>query len=59
MILGYGEDPLTFWALKSKLSNILEKLEDESEPSDCLIFYRPSFGRSGGAQRAEFGEFEL
>jgi|LFRM01.2.fsa_nt_gb hypothetical protein len=60
MILGYGEDPLTFWALKSKLPDILKVLNDKSAPSDCLIFYRPSFGRGGGtqSQRAEFGEFD-
>lgn len=43
MILGYGEDPLTFWALKSKLPDILKVLNDKSAPSDCLIFYRPSY----------------
>lgn len=54
-ILGYGEDAFTFWALKKQLSKILEDLNDQTEPSDCLIFYRPGFGRSGVA---EFGEFD-
>ena len=45
-IFGYGEDALTFWALKRHLSEILKELKDKTEPSDCLIFFRPSFGRS-------------
>jgi len=57
-ILGYGEDAFTFWALKRRLSEILKELKDQTEPSDCLIFFRPSFGRRGGEGRAEFGEFD-
>jgi len=57
-ILGYGEDALTYWALKERLSEILKKLDDSSNPSDCLVFFRPSFGRRGGEGRAEFGEFD-
>lgn len=57
-ILGYGEDAFTFWALKRRLSEILKDLHDQTEPSDCLIFFRPSFGRRGGRGRAEFGEFD-
>jgi hypothetical protein len=57
-ILGYGEDALTMWALKNCISKILHKLNDDSNPSNCLIFFRPSFGRSGGKERAEFGEFD-
>jgi hypothetical protein len=57
-ILGYGEDALTYWALKERLSEILKKLDDSSNPSDCLVFFRPSFGRRGGGGRAEFGEFD-
>jgi len=45
-ILAYGEDALSYWALKERLSEILKKLDDSSNPSDCLIFFRPSFGRS-------------
>lgn len=54
-MLGYGEDAFTFWALERYLSKILEKLNDRTEPSNCLTFFRPSFGRSGVA---EFGEFD-
>ena len=57
-MLGYGEDILTLWALKSKTSEILESFEDVTSQPNCLIFYRPSFGRSGGEKSAEFGEFD-
>lgn len=57
-ILGYGEDAFTFWALKRHLFEILKKLDDPSKPSDCLIFFRPGFGRRAGKGRAEFGEFD-
>ncbi len=45
-ILGYEEDAFTFWALKRRTSEILKELKGQTEPSDCLIFFRPSFGRS-------------
>ena len=57
-IFGYGEDALTFWALKDHLSEILNALKDQTDPSDCLVFFRPSFGRKGGVRTAEFGEFD-
>lgn len=57
-ILGYGEDALTLWALEKHRSRILDKLNDQTTPSDCLVFFRPSFGRSGGEGSAEFGEFD-
>jgi hypothetical protein len=57
-ILGYGEDALTLWLLKKQISSILGEFEDKTSPSDCLVFYRPSFGRSGGNRSAEFGEFD-
>ena len=57
-IFGYGEDALTLWALKHRTSKILNEFQDKTTPSDCLIFYRPSFGRSGGEKSAEFGEFD-
>jgi len=57
-ILGYGEDAFTLWALKHRMSTILESLKDESTPSDCFAFYRPSFGRRGGQKNPEFGEFD-
>lgn len=57
-IFGYGEDALTFWALKDRLTDILKALKDQNAPSDCLVFFRPSFGRRGGTGTAEFGEFD-
>jgi len=57
-ILGYGEDAFTFWALKQHIADILEKFQDKTSLSDCLVFYRPSFGRSGGEKSSEFGEFD-
>ena len=52
-ILGYGEDAFTLWVFKRRISQILDRLNDQSDPSNCLIFFRPSFGRRGG-----FGEFD-
>jgi len=57
-ILGYGEDALTLWALKQRTSDILESFQDQTAPSDCLIFYRPSFGRHSKEGSAVFGEFD-
>lgn len=65
-IIGYGEDALTMYALSSRLGEVLAELGDESAPDECIVFYRPSFGRrSGGAlmpgetaSRSEFGEFD-
>jgi hypothetical protein len=57
-ILGYGEDALTLWALKYHLSKILDEFQDETTFSDCLIFYRPSFGRHSKANSSVFGEFD-
>ena len=52
-LIGYGEDSLTFWALKDQLSVILEKLEGKSQVDSCVVFYRPSFGRG-----KNIGEFD-
>ena len=57
-VIGYGEDALTYWALTEKIESVLQKLRDKSNPSDCLLIYRPSFGRRGGSGRAEFWEFD-
>jgi hypothetical protein len=57
-IFGYGEDALTLWLLKNQPQEILKRFKDKTKPSDCLIFYRPSFGRNGGKGSAEFGEFD-
>jgi hypothetical protein len=57
-IFGYGEDVLTLWVLKNRVNRILDVFNDSTSPKDCLIFYRPSFGRSGGIGSSEFGEFD-
>jgi len=57
-IVGYGEDSLTLWALKGRLSTILARFNDGTAPSDCLVFYRPSFGRHSRHSKAVFGEFD-
>lgn len=57
-IFGYGEDALTLWVLTSNLREFLNRLDDSSDPEQCKIFYRPSFGRRGGNKSAEFGEFD-
>ena len=56
-VLGYGEDFLTFWAVTTKLRDILSQLGDNSEPRECSVFYRPSFGRAGKGG-STFGEFD-
>lgn len=56
-IFGYGEDSFTLWALENKIDDILSELNDKSKPGDCLVFYRPSFGR-GGRWQVNFGEFD-
>lgn len=58
-ILAYGEDALTLWALKHKLPHMLELLHDSSTIADCQVFFRPSFGRSGGPTSSQFGEFDF
>lgn len=58
-ILGYGEDALTLWALKNRLGQILRQLGDDSEPSSCRALFRPSFGRRGGENSSQFGEFDF
>ena len=57
-ILGYGEDALTLWALRQHVSKILKEFRDKTATSDCLIFYRPSFGRHSKADSSVFGEFD-
>lgn len=57
-IFGYGEDALTLWALKQHTSKILNEYQDKTPISDCLIFYRPSFGRHSKANSSVFGEFD-
>lgn len=57
-LFGYREDAFTLWALKRRTDEVLRQFNDPTNPSDCLVFYRPSFGRSGGEGSAEFGEFD-
>lgn len=57
-IFGYGEDGLTLLIMKKHLPMILEKFKDSSDSSKCIAFYRPSFGRAGGKNSSEFGEFD-
>jgi hypothetical protein len=60
-VIGYGEDFLTLWALTEHLDLVLKELEDNTVPSDCLVIYRPSFGRAGASRKkpsAQFGEFD-
>ena len=57
-IIGYGEDALTFWLLKNRIYGVLEKFRDKTDPSNCLIFYRPSFGRRSRNHSPIFGEFD-
>ena len=52
VFLGYGEDALTLWAITERLDLILEELGDDSDPAECTVFYRPSFGRG------QYGEFD-
>jgi hypothetical protein len=58
-IFAYGEDALTLWALTNKLPAILQALKDSSDPFRCQVFFRPSFGRSGGESSSQFGEFDF
>jgi len=62
-VIGYGEDALTYWGLTKRLGSVLKELRDDSEPEDCLVVYRPSFGRGKiikkpSDRKAEFGEFD-
>jgi hypothetical protein len=62
MIIGYGEDALTFWALSHRMPDILQALDDDTAPNAAVVFFRPSAGRGerGGAEvrRSLFGEFD-
>lgn len=45
-IVGHTEDALTFATVKYCLVELLRALGDDSDADDCLVFFRPSFGRS-------------
>jgi len=57
-IFGYGEDAFTLWALRHRKSEILKEFQDKTSLSNCLVFYRPSFGRHSKESSAVFGEFD-
>lgn len=59
-ILGYGEDALTCWALAQHLPEVIGQppLNDGSGVENSLLIYRPSFGRAGGNESAQSGEFD-
>jgi hypothetical protein len=45
--------------LREHLFEILNKFQDKTPQSECLVFYRPSFGRRNSkANSSVFGEFE-
>ena len=57
--IGYGEDGLTFHALHEGRADLLRAVGDQrSEKNDCLVYFRPSFGRAGGVSSSQFGEFD-
>ncbi len=56
--LGYGADALTFHALHARCAELLQLLKDQTTPQECLVYYRPSFGRAGGEASPQFGEFD-
>lgn len=58
-VYGYGEDALTLWAIKEKFDLILSKLDDSSDKDKCKVLFRPSFGRRGGENSSQFGEFDF
>jgi hypothetical protein len=45
--------------MTAKLDAVLEQLHDPSAPSGCRVFLRPSFGRAGGRESPQFGEFDF
>jgi hypothetical protein len=57
-LLGYGEDLLTLWAIKERTGTILKKFEDKTPTTECLVFYRPSFGKTSKEHSPELGEFD-
>lgn len=60
-VLGYGEDGLTLKYLTEHIREIASELQGEISEEDIskfLLFFRPSFGRKGGKNSCEFGEFD-
>ena len=61
MMLGYGEDALTLWAITRGLPSFLRQLEDDTPAKEVLVLFRPSFGRrspNANATPSVFGEFD-
>ncbi len=61
MLLGYGEDALTLWALTKGLHLFRQQLVDGTSPPETTVFFRPSFGRKAPNPRGKksvFGEFD-
>lgn len=56
-ILGYGEDFLTLELVSNQLAEIID---DNTNPDDATVFYRPSFGRGSNTAKksSQFGEFD-
>jgi hypothetical protein len=52
-LCGYGEDALT-----TRLDQVLRELDDETNPQEAVVFYRPSFGRAAKKPSVQFGEFD-
>lgn len=48
---------MTYWAFEEKFSQIMNQLDDPSDENDCILFYRPSFGRANNRKNM-FGEFD-
>lgn len=58
-LIGYGEDALTLWGLTHRLQDIIKPFADNTLLNSCTVFFRPSFGRHGGPNSPEFGEFDF
>jgi hypothetical protein len=58
-LLGYGEDALTLWLVSERLQFLLEQLGEEMVGPAPKVLYKPSFGRAGGQDSAQFGEFDF
>ncbi|MBI0583779.1 MAG: hypothetical protein ISF22_06070 [Methanomassiliicoccus sp.] len=54
-VFGFGEDALTYHVLAHRLEELLDHLGDASDPSSCVLLFRPSLG-SGGRGRYHPGE---
>ena len=53
-LAGNGEDFFTLLVMTRDPHAFLTHFKDESQPGDCLLLYRPSFGRNSAC----YGEFD-